>query len=86
MCRHAAWHQRMALYLVGVPFLATRMVIREGRRGNLGALLGTLGASVDLLRGGRRRTACSEGEHVPAASSGGGDPSPGTHDAHPPHR
>jgi GT2 family glycosyltransferase len=86
MRRHAPWHQRMAFYLLGVPFLATRMVIREGRRGNLGALLGTLSAGVDLLPGGRRRTACSAGEHVPASPPGGSDPSPGTHDAHPPHR
>lgn len=47
--RHASFGQRVAFYGLGVPFLLLRMVFREGRRGNLGAVRGVLRAIRDLL-------------------------------------
>jgi GT2 family glycosyltransferase len=55
MRRHAPIHQKLAFYLVGAPFLLARLVVREGRRGNLGAVLGTFGGAMELL-GLRRRS------------------------------
>lgn len=47
--RHAPPWKRLAFYAIGVPVLLVRMVIREGRRGNLGAVRGVLRAARDLL-------------------------------------
>lgn len=41
--------------LVGAPYRAVRLLIREGRRGNLGGLRGAVAGAADLLRGRRSR-------------------------------
>lgn len=48
--RHASFGQRVAFYGAGVPYLLLRMVYREARRGNLGAVLGLPSAIRDLLK------------------------------------
>jgi GT2 family glycosyltransferase len=40
MRRHASPLQKAGFYLLGVPFLVLRVVLREGRTGNLGAFRG----------------------------------------------
>jgi GT2 family glycosyltransferase len=42
MKRHATLAERLAFYLLGAPYLAVRVFIREARRGNLGAVRGLL--------------------------------------------
>ena len=51
--RHATLPQKLGFFLVGAPFLALRVVVREGRRGNLKAFLGTLRGMLDFLRSPR---------------------------------
>jgi GT2 family glycosyltransferase len=50
MRRHAPPAQQMAFYLVGAPYLVARMIIREGRKGNLGALRGIVRGMMDFWR------------------------------------
>jgi GT2 family glycosyltransferase len=40
--RHASPLQKLGFFTIGAPFLLTRMIIREGKKGNLGALRGTV--------------------------------------------
>jgi GT2 family glycosyltransferase len=40
MRRHASPLQKMGFYLIGAPYLALRVVVREGRKGNWRALRG----------------------------------------------
>lgn len=42
MRRHASLPQKAAFYLIGAPYLAVRVFLREARRGNLGAIRGLL--------------------------------------------
>jgi GT2 family glycosyltransferase len=50
MRRHASLTQKLGFYTMGAPYLVLRLLLREGRRGNLGAIRG-------IARGlwGRRR-------------------------------
>jgi GT2 family glycosyltransferase len=50
MRRHATPPQRLGFYLVGIPLLGARLVVREARRGNLGAVRGLLMGGLDYLR------------------------------------
>lgn len=43
MNRHATRAQRLGFYLIGAPYLLTRALIREGRKGNFAAIKGLLG-------------------------------------------
>jgi GT2 family glycosyltransferase len=56
MRRHASPSQKFSFYCVGAPFLAARLIVREARRGNLGAVRGLLLGGVDYFRSllGRR--------------------------------
>jgi GT2 family glycosyltransferase len=40
--RHATPPQKLGFFIVGAPFLLARMVIREGKKGNLSAIRGAL--------------------------------------------
>jgi GT2 family glycosyltransferase len=40
--RHGSITQKLGFALVGVPLIAIRMAVREGRKGNLGALAGSV--------------------------------------------
>jgi GT2 family glycosyltransferase len=42
MRRHASISQKIAFYLLGAPILAIQVLIREARRGNLGAIRGLI--------------------------------------------
>lgn len=54
--RHAPLHQRVGFFLIGAPYLVLRMLVREGRKGNLGALRGVGRGLLDHVRAfGRRR-------------------------------
>ena len=48
--RHGTVAQKLGFYLLGAPFMALRMAVREGRRGNLGALRGVARGLLDQLR------------------------------------
>jgi GT2 family glycosyltransferase len=40
MRRHAAWPQQVGFFTLGAPYLLLRLLLREGRKGNLRALRG----------------------------------------------
>ncbi|MFO7537730.1 MAG: glycosyltransferase family 2 protein [Chloroflexota bacterium] len=50
MRRHASSRQQFAFFLFGAPYLALQVLIREGRKGNLGAMRGLLRGMLDLAR------------------------------------
>jgi len=50
--RHAV--QKAGFFLFGAPIIALRMVFRELRRGNFGAILGSMRGMVDALVGSKR--------------------------------
>lgn len=50
MKRHATPRQKLAFYAIGAPLLIARMIIREGARGNLGAVRGIIKGAFDFLR------------------------------------
>jgi O-antigen biosynthesis protein len=50
MRRHASLPEKAAFYLLGAPLLAFRVMIREIRRGNLGALRGLVRGLIDSLK------------------------------------
>jgi hypothetical protein len=54
MRRHASPLQQLGFFLVGVPYLAVRVVLREGRKGNLGALRGLFQGILDHSRASLR--------------------------------
>jgi GT2 family glycosyltransferase len=46
MSRHASWTQRLGFYLIGAPFVLTRALIREGRKGNFAAMKGLISRAI----------------------------------------
>lgn len=48
MRRHASWQQQARFFLYGAPYLALRVLVREGRKGNIGAIRGLLRGALDL--------------------------------------
>jgi O-antigen biosynthesis protein len=50
MRRHATPLQQLGFFLIGAPYLAVRVVLREGRKRNLGALRGLARGILDFLR------------------------------------
>ncbi|MCL4871409.1 MAG: glycosyltransferase family 2 protein [Anaerolineae bacterium] len=48
--RHGTLGQKLAFYLVGIPYLALRILIREGGRGNIKAVRGLAQGMVDFFR------------------------------------
>ncbi len=50
MRRHATLPQRISFFLVGVPYIVTRVIIREGKKGNIKAIRGLFRGMVDYLR------------------------------------
>jgi GT2 family glycosyltransferase len=50
MRRHATFAQQMGFFLVGAPYLALQVMIREGRKGNLGAIRGLFRGLFDLVK------------------------------------
>lgn len=50
MRRHASPLQQLGFFLVGAPYLAVRVVLREGRKGNLGAVRGLFQGILDSAR------------------------------------
>jgi GT2 family glycosyltransferase len=55
MLRHAPWHEKVVFLVLSVPVLALRVLIREGRAGNLGAVRGLARGLFDFLRQRVRR-------------------------------
>jgi GT2 family glycosyltransferase len=49
--RHAPLHQKLGFFLISAPLLVLRMIIREGRQGNFGAIRGMLRGLVQIGRG-----------------------------------
>jgi hypothetical protein len=45
--RHAYFPQKLGFYMFGAPYLAIRVFIREGKKGNIGALRGLLHGVLD---------------------------------------
>jgi GT2 family glycosyltransferase len=52
--RHGSPLQKLAFFCIGAPFIVLRMIVREGRRGNLGAVRGAFRGAIDLLRSSSR--------------------------------
>lgn len=50
MERHATFVQKMGFYLFGVPYMGIKVVLREGRRGNLAAVRGILRGTLGYFR------------------------------------
>jgi GT2 family glycosyltransferase len=50
MRRHATTKQKVAFYSYGAPYIALRVLIREGRRGNFGALKALMQSLVDQFK------------------------------------
>lgn len=50
MRRHASPWQQISFFLIGAPYLAVRVVAREGRKGNFGAVRGLCRGLVDLAK------------------------------------
>ncbi len=50
MRRHATPLQQLGFFLIGAPYLAVRVILRETTRGNLGALRGLARGILDHLR------------------------------------
>jgi O-antigen biosynthesis protein len=50
MRRHAPPLQQAGFFLIGAPYLAIRVVVREGRKGNFGAVRGLLRGLLDLTK------------------------------------
>jgi GT2 family glycosyltransferase len=50
MRRHASPMQQLGFFLFGAPYLAVRVLLREGRKGNLGALRGLLRGILELSK------------------------------------
>ena len=55
LLRHAPLHQKLGFFLVSAPALVLRLIVREGRQGNFGAIRGMLRGVIDIARGGRTR-------------------------------
>jgi len=53
MRRHANPAQKFGFYMIGAPYLMTRVAIREGRRGNLQALRGLVRGAFDYTKSAR---------------------------------
>lgn len=49
MRRHASPLQQAGFFLLGMPYLAVRTLIREGRKGNMAAIQGLVQGLLDLL-------------------------------------
>lgn len=50
MRRHASPAQKVGFFLLGAPYMASRAMIREARRGNIGAFQGLVGGFFESLR------------------------------------
>jgi O-antigen biosynthesis protein len=50
MRRHATPWQQLTFFLFGAPYLALQVLIREGRKGNLGAVRGLIRGLFDLVK------------------------------------
>jgi GT2 family glycosyltransferase len=51
MRRHASFRHKMGFFLAGAPYLALSIILREGRRGNLGAVRGIARGIRGFFRG-----------------------------------
>jgi GT2 family glycosyltransferase len=49
MRRHASVWQKLGFFLLGVPYIVVRVLLREGRKGNLKAVRGLLHGLLDLF-------------------------------------
>jgi GT2 family glycosyltransferase len=54
MHRHASVYQKLGFFLIGIPYLAVRVMIREGKKGNLGALRGLFAGMLDSYKASGR--------------------------------
>jgi GT2 family glycosyltransferase len=54
MRRHASPLQQLGFFLLGAPYLAVQVILREGRKGNLGAVRGLFQGIVDSARASLR--------------------------------
>ena len=50
MRRHASALEQLGFFIFGAPYLVLSVVVREGKRGNLGAVRGLMSGFLDLLR------------------------------------
>ncbi len=50
LLRHAPLHQKIGFFTLSAPLLALRLVVREGRKGNLGAVRGMASGLVEFWK------------------------------------
>ncbi len=50
LLRHAPLHQKLAFLFISAPFLALRLIVREGKSGNLGAIRGMARGLVEFWK------------------------------------
>ena len=50
MKRHATLLQKLGFFLVGIPYLSTSVIMREGRKGNMVAVRGIISGIIDLFK------------------------------------
>lgn len=53
MHRHASLIQKLGFFCIGAPYLAVRVIIREGRKGNLAAFRGLVCGLLDVFKSSR---------------------------------
>lgn len=53
MRRHASLLQQFGFFVLGIPYLGVRVLIREGKKGNLGAIRGLARGVFDLFKSSR---------------------------------
>jgi hypothetical protein len=50
MRRHASIVEQLGFFCVGAPYRIIRLILREVRRGNLGAIRGLVRGAIDSVR------------------------------------
>jgi GT2 family glycosyltransferase len=59
LARHGSTLEKLGFYVIGVPYIAGRLVLREAARGNFGAITGSFSGIFEAVRKRGRRDAAS---------------------------
>jgi GT2 family glycosyltransferase len=70
LLRHAPLHQKIAFLTISAPFLVLRLIVREGKAGNLGAVRGMVRGLLEFWREGRGTKRQNGGRDRPADQRG----------------
>jgi GT2 family glycosyltransferase len=70
LLRHAPMHQKVAFLTISAPFLVLRLIVREGKAGNLGAVRGAVRGLLEFWREGRGAKRQPDDRDSPAGQGG----------------